>query len=607
MDSWIAALPQADPSQSGRLLYDYLTEINALNIAKKERYYILQTLRKRIENITQTFKRYFIVDNIPLSPKNQALFELTIGLNLQMALGYKILIDQTWSQKLTLLNKKPTVALLYWAIHYLSEILLVSYQIYTEHPENTWIDLHQFYLYAEENGLSTTKILDHRHKEGPSENTILSRYKQILLMGLISPYRLRQQTIEKVYVSLETWNEYCHVKSVDDFSRHKHEILIRLNSDLTPGFYLSDKAYNRTYTRVLDTKALESLLSESLTQTVNSGFSSADTEIPPAVVEILLSTWSGNTKRTSSRISTDSKLQVSIGIKATHFFISTANREHHELQDQNSKQPEKTPHKKETAFKLADTVEISDIYHEPHKPQLELSLQEWDNNEAHHFDRTVVVASDAPDIWDPTYTNNSIGYDDNIRDWLDHKKSETKTTPPKQSHYDNANESASGYCLITRMSLRTKMDNLQIGDIIGIRKFSGDLNTPVGIGIIRRIKNADNKIDLGIQKLVPIARAIELSQFHPLATRRKFNRALLLPAIKPINRPVTLLCTNSYKIDDTLIVNQDGQQSLVKVTLCLEATGVVNQYGFLVVKNLGFKKLTTKTEDTRHKKELTWS
>ena len=312
VDAWISRLPQADPSHYARKLYDFLKEINKLDIPKKDRLHILLSLRMPLANITETFKRQFTIDNIPLSPKNQAIFELTIELNIEMALAYKILIEQTWTQKLTLLNKKHCTELLYWGIHYLSEILLISYQIYTEHPVNTWVDLHQFFLYAEENDLEDTKISDDREHVSFQESCISSRYKQIVLLGLISPFRLRQQTIEKVYLALENWNEYCIVKSVDAYTRQKHQILLRLNSDLTPGFYLSDKAYNRDYTRVLDTEQLEHLLSEHLIQSANRGMDITFTDIPAETVKFLLVTWSGNSKRSFARKPTDNQLQISI-------------------------------------------------------------------------------------------------------------------------------------------------------------------------------------------------------------------------------------------------------------------------------------------------------
>lgn len=606
VDKWMADLPKADPSKLARRVFDALQELNRLDFSNKERLYILETLRTPVDDIIHGFKRNFVNDTVPLSPKNQALAEISISIYIEMAIGYKIIIAQNWTQKINILNKKHTTELIYWGIHYLSEILLTTYQLYIEHPADTWVDLHQFYLYAESHQLENTKIKDAKLKDRVPESTIEVRYKQIVLLGLVSPFRLRQLVIQRVYNALEKWCEYTKIMPAEEYSTTNQTVLIRLNSDTAPGFYLNDKAYNRIYTRVLNTAPLVHLLSEQILHQAAAEDDIALIDIPVETMKLLLVTWDGHSKRAFARSRSDTHLNMSIGIPATHLLISTLSQDQYAEPDETVVTTDKQAANK-PPLQLADTLNLSAMNNSPSVP-LELALDDIDEDNHMSFDNTKVTF-DAPDVWDPTYTSKSVGYDTNIREWLDRKKQVNDTSPIKKQQYEveNINESASGYCVMTNIRINHAAPNIHIGDVTGICNPLGKVKKAVAIGIIRRIKNADSNLVLGIQKLAPYANAIKISRYHPQISRRKFVRSLMLPMIKSINQPVTLLTHENYHVGDEVVIMKNRHQTLVKLTKQLEFTGMVSQYTFEIEKDLGTQHSEDESSVDTAKFESVWS
>lgn len=601
VNAWIAELPKADFSQYGRRIYENLRELNGLDISKKDRQYILQALVKPVHETSVFFQRHFVTDALPLSSKNQALAEAAIALNLQMALGYKILFANASKQKPGFLTRKPLVDIIYTAILYLSKVLLISYQVYNDHPPNTWTDLHKFFLWAEEHALLHIKISPRAGQK--SAQTIDQLYKQVLLLALVSPFRLRQRAIEKVFNASLNWVQYCNFLPADAFDKDADHVLIRMNSDSTPGYYLSEKAYQRLQTRVLDTGPLVHLLREQILHQAAAQNDIAIIDIPSETMNLLVLTWGGHAKRAFARTEAPVPLNVSIGINASHQLLKTLKRETEEAKQESTQEVEEPQH-----LKLADTVELQRKSSEKETTPLELSLELVENDNAKNFNISVYTAG-GQDVWNPAYTGKTIGYDNNIRDWLEKKQRENDPDGhiPPPYNFNNINESATGYCMSTKVRYEQHTGKMQIGEITGIHSPDGKRDNVVAIGVIRRIKQFDASLMLGIQKLAPFASAVEISNYHPQISLRKFVRGLMLPAIKSSNQPITLLTQQPYKVGDQVVIKKNLHQTLVSLTKQLEYTGVVSQFEFTIEKDLGKDVDENDTAANAAKFESVWS
>ena len=128
---------------------------------------------------------------------------------------------------------------------------------------------------------------------------------------------------------------------------------------------------------------------------------------------------------------------------------------------------------------------------------------------------------------------------------------------------------------------------MQIGEITGMHDADSQKVHAVAVGVIRRIKHQDSILELGIQKLASYSSAVEIAQFHPQAISRKYFSGLMLPAAKWTKLPITLLTQQKFKHGDQVVIRKNNNLTLVSLKDCVENTGVVSQFTFDIVKDLG--------------------
>ena len=597
LETWLADLPLGDTGECARRIFSMLREVNRLDIPKRERLALMDAIREPLLNISQVLKRHYVNQNLPLSPKNKKIAELSIDLNLEAAIGYKIIVEENWTGKLNIFNRKDTIKAIHHALYYLSQALLTSYQIYDNPPPNVWIHIHQLYLYAEDNGLSDQVVKDPAKQLTVLPNcSITDLYKQILLLALISPYRLRQEIIERVYKLLLTWSNDCHIMQPGNFTSDQGHVTVRLTSDVSPGFYTSDEHVDKINTRVVDATTLVHKLGDYMLTDHGALNSQQRIDLPANVIKLLTMTWGGRSKRIYSRKSTNNGVSITIGLSATHHLITELLSLNPELQNSGP-----CADANDSLFGL----EIpTDEYAREEDPELQNKSD---------FDSTIPVFgissldNYSADIWDPDYSSKSIGYDYNLKLW----KSKAEEQEDEDSAYaahngSNINESAGGYCILGSIEYHADTPKVQIGELIGIHDQSKGKNANVDIGVIRRLKNVDNTLELGIQKLAPCAHAVSTSKFNISKSTQKFIRSLVLPEVKALQQPITLVTHDMHKVGDNLIIAKKGYRYRIKLSKLLESTGVYSRFEFDVIKLLNVDKNYT-SQNSRDDYDNVWS
>ena len=405
LEVWLSDLPLADTGECARRIYNVLREINRLEIPKRERFAVMDAVREPLLNISQVLKRHYLNQNLPLSPKNKKIAELSIDLDLEAAIGYKIIVEDNWTGKLNIFNRKDTIKAIHHAMYYLSNALLTTYEIYGNPPPNVWIHIHQLYLYAEDNGFSDQIVKDPAKQLTVLPScSIADLYKQILLLALISPYRLRQDIIERVYKLLLGWSRDCHMMMPGSISGEQNNVIVRLTSDVSPGFYTSDEHVDKINTRIVDTTTLVHKLGDYMLSDHGALDKQHRVDLPAHVIKLLTMTWGGRSKRIFSRKSTNNDVSITIGLSATHHLISEILNLNPELQHSGP-----CADAKGTIFGVP--IPAEDFARED-DPEL-LSKADFDN--------TVPVFgissldNYSADIWDPDYSSKSIGYDYNLK------------------------------------------------------------------------------------------------------------------------------------------------------------------------------------------------
>jgi hypothetical protein len=597
LEEWLSDLPLADTGECARRIYNVLREINRLEIPKRERLTIMDAVREPLLNISQVLKRHYLNQNLPLSPKNTKIAELSIELDLEAAIGYKIIVEENWTGKLNIFNRKDTIKAIHHAMYYLSNALLTTYEIYGNPPPNVWIQIHQLYLYAEENGFADQIVKDPaRQLTVLPACSIAALYKQILLLALISPYRLRQDIIERVYKLLLGWSRDCQIELPDHFNDDQGHVVVRLTSDVSPAFYTSDEHVDKVNTRIVGATTLVHKLGDYMLSDHGALDKQQRIDLPNHVLKLLTMTWGGRSKRIFSRKPTKNDVSITIGLSATHHLITELLNLNPELQNSGP-----CANAENTIFGIP--IPTEDFARED-DPEL-LSKADFDN--------TVPVFgissldNYSADIWDPDYSSKSIGYDYNLKLW------KGKTTSEEQHEDDSAyaahngsniNESAGGYCILGSIEYHADTPKVQVGELIGINDKPKNAN--ISIGVIRRIKNTDNNIELGIQKLAPCAHAVSTSKFNISKSSQKFIRSLVLPEIKSLQQPITIVTHDIHKVGDNLIIAKQGYRFRIKLSKLLESTGVFSRFEFEVIKLLNVDK-NQETQAEADDYENVWS
>lgn len=561
VEAWVAALPMANTGESTRRIYNALREINRLQIPAQDRFKTLEYFRAPLFHLSEVLKKHYVSQNLPLSPKNQKIAELAIQLQSEMAIGYKCIFQDKRDPVLGMLSSKVMTQSIHRAIHFLSNILLCSYQIYIQHPENTWLQIHRLYRYAEEHDLHNTPVKTSLPNEAETESTISAIYKQILLLAFGGPYRLRQQITETVYNALGPWVSECRIRPYAEAETTAYGFAISLNTDAAPGYFRNDGSANPTFHRFIDTTNLVSKLSSSRLIAEDSAIN-----IPENIQQRLIQSWSGKSTRAFSRTAKINETDITLGLSATHHFIDEVIR----------------PQLNESERPCPTATESFPTDISPDQSE-DAVLDEAANYTSVPVFGISNLDDHTPDVWDPDFTyrasNPTFTFGSTSEEDAQ-KKAELYSPLTCRG----VNESAAGYCLLGNLNYGKDSQKLQVGELVGIRdSFEPTDNTHLSIGVIRRLKSWNNGLEIGIQKLAPCADAIATATPSDEDRPEKYQRSLILPELPSINQPATIITHAWHRVGDQLITNVHGQYSRVKLVRQLENTGVFNQFEFKVL------------------------
>jgi hypothetical protein len=213
---WIDALPMANIGETTKLLFEALSDLNHQDIPVQQRFKTLELLRKPVHFVNERMKKHFVGHPLPLDPKNLKIAHLSREMSHALATGYKVLVMEQIAG-IGRKDKKLLITAIHRAIKLLTSVLLKAYQVYEPYPDCVWLEIHSLYRYAEDNRLHNSKVSDdYRLERNPS--SIADTYKQILLLALACPYRLRHGEVEGIYLALEDWAAFCTLQPIDESS-----------------------------------------------------------------------------------------------------------------------------------------------------------------------------------------------------------------------------------------------------------------------------------------------------------------------------------------------------------------------------------------------------
>ena len=553
---WLNGLKQANMGDYTRHIYNGIMQLNRQAMPAKYRLENMEMLREAARYIFNQLRKHFVNRTLPLPEKSLKIVNLNQAILSEMAIGYKIIIFEAAND----LNKVDTKTLLIAserALHYLSELGLRCSQVYTEFPRGTWWDIHRIYAYAEQKNVHQKNIKDAEIEQ--KSVTVEDLYKQILLFALARPNALRQSDAERVYRAMPEWARSTTLSRKPVVDKMNRYFCAKLDSDLSPNCISEDDLKQMSNLCCIETSKLVSQLQKQVDDSAsfNSAVAIGD-QVPQETLRTLLASWSMCAKRRFSRAERAADIKVAIGLSSIYESVNT----------------EVTPPKPKTK-KPASMFSLEAIPENARASKDVFSRQDPNFFITHPNMKAETGKSAA--AWDmvakgrtltESYAKELQAQEDSMGDL--HKEA-------ADLHWKITNVSAGGYCLRWDSLHSSKA---QVGELVGVREREPDQTYQWRIGVIRWMQyTREHGLEIGVQILSP--KVISCTVQRPERKNEAPFNCLMLPGIKPIQQPSTLLLpAHAFQRGNKLKINVYERSMEIKLGTIREHTGSFTQFQF---------------------------
>lgn len=553
---WLERLPLDNTGETARLVYQELTALNRTTIGTQNRFQILESFRPAVHHVADVLKKHYLCSTLPLSSIAIKTAQLTRELYLEMANGYRIIIDNLLTNEAT---ASMTLTHMHRAMRYLSEALLTSYQMYAPPPATAWHDMHQMYRYAEHKKLHESPVLDGQHTLNP-QRSINDLYKQALLLALANPYQLSQDGITEVYTALVKLAPYGLLNTVSNPDDAAGSFIINLAGDDPPTSLAVSKNCGTESCRALDTTDLIYHLYQILENEAGSPEQNATREdttsppVPSGLARWLISAWGIVSRRSFARLRKTGRVNVAIGLDAIHHFIG-----------------------KTSVVDATLSFRKKDIHPAPSSPP---NPPRENSDPIALFSRGLQIAA--------------------------HKNMDVARTHATHT-CTIINESAGGSGLLWKGDGNSAP--FKTGEIIGIQSTNGVSSNEWGIAVIRWLKDVtSSEVEFGIEMLAPAAEAVLIRTHAADRSGEAPLNGLLLPELKATNQSATLITpANAFQTGKEIIFNTNSGTRHALLTESLENTGSFMQFLFMPVQVMSPEILASAVQVNDKDFELLWA
>lgn len=528
--NWAKNLPMANTGEAARQLYQAIRELNQLHADPLLRFKLLEVIRPYIYSIGTLLAKHFLQSSVSLNERQLKIANLSQSLQTHLATGYKIVVANSLVA-ISPVDKpsKIVTTSIHRAITDTTSTILRAFQLYCHPPERSWSEINQLFLLAEMRHLEAFKVNDTQNRY-LSTTDISSAFIRAHLLGTAKPNNLRQQDLIQLYDASELWADRVNITNCDDESAL---FIINLHRDRVAQYRQHLRDEQKPLFRSLNTEALVDELKSYAANPQGPSSITVPGKLSDNLLTHAIQAWGIHWQRSFRRMPTEGNLRLCIGFSATHYHIA-GKKEFERLQ-----------------------IEL--------RPKNESNSNAKKIDTGHRSNNDVWSgAFDAGGSVIPENTNIDIDAIDFISK---HKKEEDEHSIDHSKHPAHEvsliNTSPGGYCLQWVGELPA---SIQAGEILGIQE-AGVRHW--AIGVIRWIRHLGKSgTQLGIELLAPKAEAGATQLLQKTGQNGSYMRSLLLPGIKAIAQPATLILPRmpfrtGNKID-VLHIETQGRQQLTK-------------------------------------------
>lgn len=541
---WVDSLPKMNVGESAKRLYAAIQELNRLKTDSDTRFQLMEVLRGPIHYICKSLEKHFLNKSVILPAKEAKIASLAQALQNHLATGYKAVCMQLLPRVKNL--DKDAKKLCQRAIHRAmceeNQVLLRSFQLYFPAPPGFWREMHLLYLIAQRFGM--LELLNDDPEENGWESSIYETYERALLIATAKPNQLRQQQIEQVYLAARHWARFV---SVTDAQASAGLFAIDITSDAPPVYHSLMKRSTLPHNlRFFDASPVSDHLRVLLQLPAGQAHPVATFHVPDKfpgdLARILIQAWGVLTERAFTRIDEHGQLTLCLGLSATHYFVSGRADFNKLIQGG----PALLEGESSNRFIPRGTTNRRDQF------------------EAH-------------DVWGPQI-NRTVQVADTISYTIEQHtgdKGEEKDKYP-QYHCDVINTSPGGFCLSWKQDVPPQV---KTGEIVGIMEND---KAHWSIGVIRWVKQFHNEgARMGIELIAPKADACGTQVVHKKGGVTEFMRTLMLPELRAIGQPATLITPNiAFHVGYKVNIADDSGLSKAQLIKQVTSTASFSQFQF---------------------------
>lgn len=203
-NDWLATQPLANAPLMQGTLAEQLESLNGWAIPPRERFKILETLRKAVFAIeTESIKRYEYRP-LPLAPVEQKVLDASCRIWRGLAVGYLHCLRACLDGDTSLVEHQAKISHRVFSALRLEQ--LSRYRGGSAIPGAWWRLLHATLASAEQLGVSTIAVSDRLFAE-TRESTPLAQYGMAILLHLCRPHELSRSQFSAVQRWLARWRE----------------------------------------------------------------------------------------------------------------------------------------------------------------------------------------------------------------------------------------------------------------------------------------------------------------------------------------------------------------------------------------------------------------
>ncbi len=321
--AWVRELPLARPLEAATALAERLHLLNTTRIDAEARLDILGAFRGVSVVLLEELEHVYAKAAPVHASRGREHLSVARALSSELSTGYRMAIVERRSRLLARLVKRDARALVFRALEHAAAVLDASFRAYAPVPPDAWRQLHELYLYAEqEDVLGEVADLE-------TGRSVRDLYVRTLLVALADPYRLVRGELDR-YLEAAGFalGAATLVAAAPVPSRGTAQFIVPCDTDKPPKPALSaNDDGGGPNARLLDAGAVvEKLRARQAALeagNVSSALRKAAGADAAAILGRLAVLWGDPPKRAQRRDAADTTVAVCVGLKTLWHFVAT--------------------------------------------------------------------------------------------------------------------------------------------------------------------------------------------------------------------------------------------------------------------------------------------